>query len=170
MAPPAAAAEAVDAPFRCGLAEPARPRTRAWLVVLVTEAAQDTDRSAFREETEPDADPCERATAPCPQTQGSRAQRTGVDANCETRVKTELLKTIFLFPFLFFLNLICALCCSCWNKSFIYCIELGVAPLSSPACIWACRRHWPTPVAAPAQVTVGLRGLTQGRPACAGLR
>lgn len=36
-----------------------------------------------------------------------------------------------------------------------------MAPLSSPACTWACRRRRPTPVAAPG---------TQGRPAWAGLR
>lgn len=83
--------------------------------------------------------------------------------DCATRTKTETADDVFpvSFPLFFFFNLICALCYSCWNKSFIYCIELGVAPLSSPACTWACRRRRPTPVAAPG---------TQGRPAWAGLR
>lgn len=50
-----------------------------------------------------------------------------------------MLKIFFLFPFpFFFLNLNCALYCSCLNKSFIYCIRLNVAPPSSPAaCSWA---------------------------------
>lgn len=125
--------EAVDAPFRRGSAEPARPRTRAWLVVLVTEAAQDTERSAFREETQRNAGPCEQATA-----RVLRPRDPVLSGRVWTRTvklarRQKLLKTFLLFPFLFFffLNLICALCCSCWNKSFIYCIELGVASLSA---------------------------------------
>lgn len=76
--------------------------------------------------------------------------------NVDTR-RCKVLKIFFLFPFLFFfLNLNCALCCSCLNKSFIYCIELGVAPPSRPC-------MYPGVHAAPAHTA--LRGASAAAPA-----
>lgn len=77
--------------------------------------------------------------------------------NVDTR-RCKVLKIFFLFPFLFFffLNLNCALCCSCLNKSFIYCIELGVAPPSRPC-------MYPGMHAAPAHTA--LRGAPAAAPA-----